>query len=159
MEQAGTPAPTPVPSLSLLPTPHQPDDDDTINTDGSLDQLGLQNWAIIVFEVILLVTGIACCYVAARAAYRYWTTRDLGSEKLVEVTNLDEITNELETWRDSHSMLFVLDGNLQMLVWSEGMIRVGSVWSCSQEIEAVPSFHDVLHRQVVLALGKRYFSC
>ena len=111
----------------------------------------------------------------------------MGSEKFVELTNLDEITKQLETWRDSHSMLFVLDGNLQMLVWSEGMIRVGSVWSCSQKIGAELSFsprithdqqllsayrfscypihvcthdpHDVLHRQVVLALEKRYFSC
>ena len=126
--------PTPEPSSSLLPTPHQPSDDDTFHTDGSLDQLGLQNWVIIVFEVFLLVTGIACCYmhVAARTA-------DLGSEKLVEVTNLDEIKNELKTWRDSHSMLFVLDWNLQMLAWSEGMIRVGSVWSCSQKILAVLS--------------------
>lgn len=146
----------------------------------------MEDWVLIVF-VVLLVMGIACCCVAARAAYQAWTTRDLGSEKFVELTNLDEITKQLETWRDSHSMLFVLDGNLQMLVWSEGMIRVGSVWSCSQKIGAVLSFsprithdqqllsayrfscypihvcthdpHDVLHRQVVLALEKRYFSC
>ena len=145
-----------------------PDDDDTFNTDG------LEDWVLI----FLLVMGIACCYVAAWTAYQGWRMRDSGSEKLKELTNLDEITNELETWRNSHSMLFVLDRNLQMVVWSEGMIKVGSVWSyCrfpahtrSATVECIPILmlpihvcthdpHDVLHRQVVLALEKQFFSC
>lgn len=53
---------------------------------------------------------------------------DSGSGTYVEVHDPDEIVSEVEIWRNSHSMMFVLDSNLEMLVWSEGMTRVGVVW-------------------------------
>ena len=55
---------------------------------------------------------------------------DLDSSPSAKVHDLDDIPSGVEIWRNSHSMIFVLDSNLEMLVWSEGMTRVRIVWSC-----------------------------
>ena len=46
----------------------------------------------------------------------------------VEASDSDEIESDIEIWRNSHSMMFVVDSNLEIIVWSKGMTRVGVVW-------------------------------
>ena len=55
---------------------------------------------------------------------------DLDSSPSAKVHDRDDIPSGVEIWRNSHSMIFVFDSNLEMLVWSEGMTRVRIVWSC-----------------------------
>ena len=62
------------------------------------------------------------------------SSSDSGSGICVEVHDPDEIASEVEIWRNSHSMIFVLDSNLEMLVWSEGMTRVGVVWLVDRQL-------------------------